>query len=101
MKKITLTITLISLAVLVLTSFVKSTNELGNKPIATYQVGSSKVIVWENLKSDGTTWKNFEIEKIYKKEEKWETTNQFNDTELLELKAAIEKAISEETVIKK
>jgi hypothetical protein len=101
MKKITLTVTAFSIAVFVLTGFVLSTQQQDNKPKATYQVGSSKVVVWENIKSDGTTWKNFQVEKIYKKGDEWATTNSFNETELIELKAAIDKAISEEAVTKK
>ena len=72
--------------------------EVKKRPKATYKVGSAKVTVWTNKRSDGTTWKNFKIEKVYKKNETWQTTNSFNETELLELKAAIDKAISEETV---
>ena len=101
MKKITLTITAFTLAVLVLTSFVQATKQQDNKPKATYQVGNSKVVVWENKKSDGTTWKNFQVEKVYKKGDEWATTNSFNETELLELKAALDKAINEEAVTKK
>lgn len=96
-----MTIIALSIALIALTSFVKASKTEENKPKATYQVGSSKVIVWENKKADGTTWKNFEIEKVYKKGEKWMSTNNFNETELLELQVALEKAISEETVIKK
>ena len=68
------------------------------KPKATYQVGSAKVVVWVNKRKDGTTWKNFKIEKVYKKDDKWLTSNSFDETELLELKSAIDKAISEENV---
>lgn len=68
------------------------------KPKATYQVGSAKVIVWENKSEKGTTWKNFQIEKVYKKDDQWKTTNTFDETELLQLKAAIDKAINEESV---
>jgi len=71
------------------------TNQDKTRPIATYQVGSAKVIVWENTGKYGP-WKNFEIEKIYLKEDKWLTSNSFNQTELLELKAAIEIAIEKE-----
>ena len=71
------------------------------KPKTTYKVGSAKVTVWINKNSDGTTWKNFVVEKIYKKDDKWLSTNRFNETDLLELKAAIDKAISEETVKRK
>lgn len=72
-----------------------------NKPKATYQVGKSVVTVWENEK-DGKngeyTEKNFKIEKIYKKDGKWEETNYFSIAELLQLRAAIDKAINEEAV---
>jgi len=55
------------------------------------------VTVWENEGEYGT-WKNFEIEKLYKKDDKWLTTNSFNERELLQLRAAIDKAIDEEVV---
>ncbi len=57
--------------------------------------------MWESTKNDGTIWKNFQVEKVYKKGDEWATTNSFTETELLELKAAIDKAISEEAEIKK
>ncbi len=88
------------LAGIVLTSFVIAADQSDNKPIAVYQVGHSKVIVWENKTNNGGTWKNFEIEKIYKRGDTWATTNSFNDTELIELRAAIDKAIGEEVVEK-
>ena len=70
-------------------------NQDKTRPIATYQVGSAKVIVWENNGKYGP-WKNYEIEKIYLKEDKWLTSNSFNQSELLELKAAIDIAIEKE-----
>ena len=69
-----------------------------DKPVATYRVGAAKVTVWENKKPDGKTWKNFRVEKLYKQGDKWETTNSFNESELLRLRAAIDKAISEQSV---
>lgn len=88
----------ISLAVLCFTM----TSYSQNKPKATYRVGSSKVTVWENEregKYGKFTSKDFKVEKIYKKEgEEWKSTNYFNLTELLQLRAAIDKAISEEGV---
>ena len=69
-----------------------------HKPKATYQVGYSKVKVWE-YKSENGTWKSFQVENIYKKDGEWQISNSYNATELLELKAAIEKAIAEEIVI--
>jgi len=59
------------------------------------------VTVWENKrqgKNGEIIAKNFKIEKEYKKGDQWKTTNSFNETELLELKAAIDKAISGEKV---
>ncbi len=71
MKKVTMTIFV--LAVFTLTGFAQNKKDTEKqKPKATYQ--------------------------IYKKGDEWKTTNSFNETELLELKTAIDKAISEETV---
>ncbi len=73
-----------------------------DKPKATYRVGKSKVTVWENEregKYGKFIAKDFKVEKIYKKGEEWKTTNYFNLTELLQLRAAIDKAINEEGVI--
>ena len=74
-----------------------TTKTAKQKTIATYKVGSAKVVVWEN-KGDKGTWKNFQVEKIYQKDGKWKTTNSFNEKELLELKAALDRAIAEESV---
>ena len=72
------------------------------QPKATYKVGKAKVVVWENKRSDGTTWKNFEVEKVYKaKDGQWKTSNSFNETELRQLKNAIDKAIDGEAIIGK
>jgi len=73
------------------------TSQGNKKPKATYRVGAAVVTVWENEGEYGT-WKNFEIEKLYKKDDKWLTTNSFNERELLQLRAAIDKAIDEEVV---
>ena len=98
MKK--LMVTTFLLACFVLTSYSQDTtktNQDKQKPKATYRVGSAKVTVWENKGNNGT-WKNFKVEKIYKKDDQWKTTNSFNETELLELKSAIDKAIADENV---
>jgi hypothetical protein len=72
-----------------------------NKPKAVYQVGAAKVTVWENER-DGQHGKfistTFKVEKIYKKDNEWKSTDSFNLEELLELRAAIDKAISEQGV---
>lgn len=75
-----------------------SVNKEKQKPKATYQVGAAKIVVWENKGKNNTTWKNFHVEKVYKKDDQWKSTNSFNQKELLELRAAIDKAISEESV---
>lgn len=88
----------ISLAVLCFTL----TSYSQDKPKATYRVGSAIVTVWETEregKYGKFIAKDFKVEKIYKKGEKWKTTDSFNLTELLQLRAAIDKAIDEEGVI--
>lgn len=93
MRTLTLTLTLL---VFTLTSYSQD-----NKPKATYMVGTAKVTVWENEKEGKYgeyTEKNFKVEKIYKKGDKWETSSNFDLTELLQLRAAIDKAINEEGV---
>ena len=96
MKKLITTTFL--LACFALTSYSQDTTKTSKqKPLATYQVGSAKVVVWENKGKDGT-WKNFQVEKVYQKDGKWKTTNSFNEKELLELKSAIDKAIAEQSV---
>ena len=72
-----------------------------DKPKATYQVGNSKVTVWENEregKYGKFIAKTFKVEKTYKKGNKLKSTNNVNLTELLQLRAAIDKAINEEGV---
>ena len=86
---------------LTLTAFTLTAYSQEKKPSATYTVGSAKVTVWDNEKEGkyGTfTDKNFKVERVYKKDEKWETSNSFDLTELLQLRAAIDKAINEEGV---
>ena len=88
----------ISLAVLCFTL----TSYSQNKPKATYRVGSAKVTVLENEREGEYgkfIAKDFKVEKIYKKGNEWKTTDSFNLTELLQLRAAIDKAINEEGVI--
>jgi len=74
-----------------------------NRPSATYLSGAAKVSVWENQKEGrhgSWTEKNFKVEKIYKKDDKWETTSYFDLEDLLHLRAAIDRAIAEEAVKK-
>lgn len=73
----------------------------GQKPKAEYKVGSAIITVWLNKKSDGTTWKNFQVKKIYKKNDKWLSSDSFNEAELMELRAAIDKVLAEEAVTKR
>jgi len=102
MKK--LTITTLLLACFTFTSYSQDTLQNKQdiqKPNVTYTVGSAKVTVWHNEKEGKYgifTDKNFKVERVYKKDDKWETSNYFDLTELLQLRAAIDKAINEEGV---
>jgi hypothetical protein len=82
-------------------AFAQEQKEEKQKPKAVYQVGSAKVVVWEN-KREGKhgefTTRSYKVEKVYEKDGEWKTTSYFNEDELLELKAAIDKAILEEQV---
>ena len=72
-----------------------------NKPKAEYKVGKIVVKVWHNEKEGkygSYIEKNFKVEKLYKKDDKWESTNYYSLEELLKLRAAIDKAINEESV---
>ena len=72
-----------------------------DKPKATYRVGNSIVTVWDTEKEGEYgkfTAQNYKVEKVYKKGEEWKSTNSFNLTELLQLRAAIDKAINEQGV---
>lgn len=87
----------ISIAVLCFTL----TSYSQDKPKATYRVGKSIVTVWETEREGEYgkfIAKDFKVEKIYKEGEEWKTTDSFNLTELLQLRTAIDKAISEEGV---
>jgi hypothetical protein len=96
MKKLITTFFLLAITVLV--GHAQEATQEKQKPKAVYQVGAAKVVVWENKREDGITWLNFQVEKVYKKEDEWHTTNSFNANELLELRAALDKAIAEENV---
>ncbi len=102
MKKITLLLILsISITMTVYCQNNQDTLKVKNKSHVTYQVGKAKVTVWieqRQGKYGEFAAKDFKIEKIYKKGNNWESTNIFNLDELLELRAAIDKAISEQGV---
>lgn len=96
MKK--LTVSCLLLACFALTSHSQETKE-NNKPKAIYQIGTVLVTVWENKiqgKYGEFTAPSFKVEKIYKKDDKWESTSYFDLEELLKLRAAIDRAINEE-----
>jgi hypothetical protein len=96
MKKLQITVLLV--ICLTLTSYSQETK----KHETTYRVGPALVTVWEEQRTGiygEFTSKSFKIEKLYKKENEWKRTNIFDLTELLQLRAAIGKALSEEGVI--
>lgn len=69
-----------------------------NKPSAEYKIGKTRVTVWDNKQDGKYAKKKFKVEKNYKENGKWVSTNYFTLEELLQLRAAIDKAISEEVV---
>jgi basic membrane lipoprotein Med (substrate-binding protein (PBP1-ABC) superfamily) len=99
MKKLLLTTLLLLCFTLI--GFAQDTTQTNkHKPKAVYKVGAAKITVWENNGKNGT-WKNFKVEKIYMKDDEWKTSSSFNEKELLDLKAAIDKAIAEENIKQK
>ncbi len=91
----------LSLAIAAFT-FSATAQETPKAPKATYRSGKAVVKVWENEKKGEHgkyTEKSFKVEKIYKKNDKWESTSYFNLEELMQLRAAIDKAIAREAVV--
>ncbi|MBC8265731.1 MAG: hypothetical protein H8E84_02075 [Flavobacteriales bacterium] len=67
----------------------------------TYKSGKATITVWENQKTGVNgdyTERNYEVNKIYKKGNQWKETNNFTYSELLKLRAIIDKAILEEEI---
>lgn len=68
----------------------------GDKPYAVYKNGSVKISVWLNKTADGRNWKNFKIENLYKKEDKWESTQYYGSKDLMELQEVLKKVLEAE-----
>jgi len=71
----------------------------GEKPKATYLLGAAKISVWENKqqgKQGEFTTTTYKVEKIYKKDDKWNSTDYFDLEDLLKLRAIIDQAVNEE-----
>ena len=99
MKKIFLLSLLITFISVV--SFGQDNDSIVNqkkKPKSSYRIGKASVTVWENKSKSGQVFKNFTVEKTYEKGGQWFSLSSFSETELLELKAVIDKAIAEESV---
>lgn len=79
----------------------KTYEKIQNKPLKIYREGDSKVVVWENIKDDNTTWKSYQVEKEYKKDGVSKYTNSFNEKELIDLKKALNDAIADISPTKK
>ena len=87
---------------IMLWSVLISFSQSNSKPKIVYKIGSVRVSVWDNPKEGkygSYTEKNFKVERIYKSDDKWESTNYYNADELLQLKAVIDLAIGEELVV--
>ncbi|HEY4786931.1 MAG TPA: hypothetical protein VIH57_12825 [Bacteroidales bacterium] len=102
MKKIFILLTVISsFAATTYSQEKQDSLKTQNKSKATYQIGLVKITVWENQRHGEFgefIEKTFKIEKLYKKGGEWKSTNQYDLTELLQLRAALDKAIMEEGV---
>jgi hypothetical protein len=101
MKKIEVFILIVIMATTVYSQDKPDTIKNAESPKVTYQVGKAIITVSEKQKQGKYgeyTDKEFRVEKIYKEGDNWESTNLFNLTESLQLKAAIDNAISEEGV---
>lgn len=85
---------------LLLVSFTFTISTLGNGHLTSYRVGAAKITVWENEGPNGSTWENFEVDKLYKKNGQWHESNSFDESELLQLTAAIDAVINEQSAIK-
>lgn len=91
---------LLLICVFVLTAFKQDDNRQSNAK--SYRVGKANIVVEAEEKEGefGTfTAKTFRLEKLYKQDGRWKKTNLFNEKELLQMRAAIDKAIHEEVVI--
>lgn len=70
-------------------------------PKAKYRVGPSLVTVWEEHKEGkyGSYMElTFDLEKLYKANDEWRSTNTYTLEELLKLRLAIDRALEEEGV---
>lgn len=66
-----------------------------------YKIGSAAVTVTQKTvkgKYGEFEKKTYQVEKIYKDRDQWKSTDKFDRDELLQLRAAIDKAILEEAV---
>jgi len=82
------------------------TDENKNKPIKKIGFGASKITVWNNKSlikaKDGTEiekeYKTYLVEKVFKKDDNWDSTNSFTRNELFQLRAVIDKVLIEEAI---
>ena len=77
----------VALGLIMLWSVLISFSQSNSKPKIVYKIGSVRVSVWDNPKEGkygSYTEKNFKVERIYKSDDKWESTNYYNADELLQ-----------------
>jgi hypothetical protein len=101
MKKLSFFIFLITCCLSTIQSQDKIDTTKIQEKVTSYRIGKAVVTVIEKQrqgKYGEFTAKDFKVEKIYKKGDNWESTNTFDLTELLQLRAVIDKVISEESV---
>jgi hypothetical protein len=71
------------------------------RPRATYRAGACKVTVWDNTKEGEhgeELGRNFHVAKVVRKRGRWEVSQYYTLSELLELRAAIDRAVMEEGI---
>jgi len=68
-----------------------------NKPIRTYKIGALKLNVWRNKGKEGE-YKTFTFERIYKKDEEWQSTQSLRINDLLKLQLLLNKAYENEVL---
>lgn len=69
---------------------------MDKKPKQEFRSGSVHAVVWENtITKDGEEFKvlNTEIYKTYKKEDKYEKTNNYSQNDLARLKLVVDEAL--------
>lgn len=69
---------------------------MGELPLKKFRAGSVTATIWENTKTlDGQeqVFKTISVEKNYKQDKNWKTTNSYGVNDLYRLRSVIDKAL--------